>query len=251
MVNVETEKDFALALVKAFDSNKGLFSKKVNVENWVPQNAADLVKALFLFFVVQLDYATKSQKLYEGATSLLEKNPKFFDPNNILSLSDNELLEVCVKYLKPRYPNEASLRLKINAKKLINEYSGNPIEILDSSKNAKEALKRILEFRGYGPKTGNLFLRSMVSIFNTPFDDIEDILPPVDIHDVRIAYLLGFIDSTDMTEKNILRTKKLWNNVCKVAGVNWITFDRALWLLGSEGHPKSKQEIIKLLETAG
>jgi len=48
VVNIKTPKDFAFALVKAFNSDKGLFSKKINVENWVPQNVSNLDKALFL-----------------------------------------------------------------------------------------------------------------------------------------------------------------------------------------------------------
>ena len=79
--------------------------------------------------------------------------------------------------------------------------------------------------------------------------DIKDILPPVDMHDVRIACILGFIDNNEMTAKNILKTKKLWSTASKDSGVNWITFDRALWLLGSEGKPKSKQEIVSLIES--
>ena len=115
------------------------------------------------------------------------------------------------QYLKPRYPNEAYNRYKINSKKLLEEYNGNPLEILNKSKTAKEALKRILEFRGYGNKTGNLFLRTLISVFNPVFDDIQDVLPPVDIHDVRIAYLLGFIESNKMSEKNINFVKQIWN----------------------------------------
>ena len=231
--------------VKSFEENLGIFSNKVNVEDWVPKNKSDIEKALFLFYVVQLDYATKSQKLYEGATKLLEDIPNFFNPNVILNYTDEELLNICVKYLKPRYPNEACNRYKINSKKLLGEYNGNPLEILSKSKTAKEALKRILEFRGYGNKTGNLFLRTLISVFNPIFEDIQDVLPPVDIHDVRIAYLLGFTKSDEMTKKNIGTVKKIWNEACKKASVNWITFDRALWLLGSQGQPKTKEEVLK------
>jgi len=246
MTNITAE-NFASATVKSFESDFGIFANKVNVENWVPESASDIEKSLFLFYVVQLDYATKSQKLYEGATLLLKDKQSFFDPKYILKLLDSELLNICIKYLKPRYPNEAYNRYKINSKKLLEEYNGNPLEILNKSKTAKEALKRILEFRGYGNKTGNLFLRTLISVFNPVFDDIQDVLPPVDIHDVRIAYLLGFIESNKMSEKNINFVKQIWNEACKKANVNWITFDRALWLLGSQGQPKTKGDVLGLV----
>ena len=79
MTNITAE-NFASATVKSFESDFGIFANKVNVENWVPESASDIEKSLFLFYVVQLDYATKSQKLYEGATLLLKDKQSFFDP---------------------------------------------------------------------------------------------------------------------------------------------------------------------------
>jgi len=244
--NIVAEK-FVKAAVKSFEEDFGIFANKVNVENWVPKNKSDKERSLFLFYVVQLDYATKSQKLYAGATQLLKDAPNFFNPNIILSLTDEKLLNICIKYLKPRYPNEACRRYKINSKKLLEEYNENPLEILNKSETAKEALKRTLEFRGYGNKTGNLFLRVLISVFNPVFKDIQNILPPVDIHDVRIAYLLGFTETDEMSERNINTVKQIWGDACKKAKVNWITFDRALWLLGSQGKPKTKEDVLKLV----
>jgi len=240
-----TPEDFVKATVKCFKNGFGIFANKVNVEDFVPKNKTDREKALFLFYVVQLDYATKSQKLYEGATKLIEDMPNFFSPNIILKFTSEELLNICVKYLKPRYPNEAYSRYRINSKLLLEKYKGNPLEIINSSKTAKEALRKVLEFRGYGNKTGNLLLRTLISVFNPAFEDIQEVLPPVDIHDVRIAYLLGFTENKEMTDKNINDVKIIWNEACQKARENWITFDRALWLLGSQGQPKTKDDVLK------
>lgn len=242
---INTPDQFAKMLVLAFNRDQGIFSNKVNVEDCVPKKFSDLDKSLFLFFVVQLDYAAKSQKLYEGANALVSKKPDFFNPRHLQNLSNLKLRDFLTCYLKPRYPNEAVQRYKVNAGILLDKYEGNPLNILCKSRSAAEALKKIRTFRGFGPKIGNLFLRSMISLFDPTFADIQEILPPVDIHDVRIAHLLGFVNTESMTEKNINEVKTLWNQACRDAGVNWITFDRALWMLGSEGRPKSKQDVLR------
>jgi len=103
------------------------------------------------------------------------------------------------------------------------------------------------DFRGFGPKIGNFFVRTMINTFGYKYKDIDTILPPVDVHDVKIAYLLGYTDSDQMSEKNINTVKKLWNEACIKSGESWLIFDKALWLLGSEGNPRSKEDILNLI----
>ena len=163
-------------------------------------------------------------------------------------MSEKDLKKYLEQYLKPRYINETINRYKVNSDKLKSEYNNNPLLIFTDSVTAKEALKKTLEFRGFGAKIGNFFVRTMVNTFDFEYPDIENILPPVDVHDVRIAHLMGYIESDKMTQKNIQITKELWSNACRDAKVSWLTFDKALWLLGSEGLPKNKQDVFSLLE---
>jgi len=238
---------FVEMVIEKYQAREGVFSEFRNVEDYVPKEAGQLQQSLFLFYAVQLDYAMRGRVLYEGATKLHDEKPEFFTPSFIQQLSDAELLKTLTTYMKPRYPNEAVVRYKQNSQKLQDEYQSNPMLIFSKSEAAQEAIKKIQKFRGMGPKTGNLFFRAMVSFFDLKFDDIESVLQPVDIHDVRIAHLMGFIEKPDMTDKNIQEVKLLWSKACKEAGVNWINFDRALWLLGSEGKPKTRQDALKLL----
>jgi endonuclease III len=241
-----TPSGFANRVVELFEKRESVFENKVNVEDWVPQEFNDLEKSCFLFYVTQLDYAIKSQLLYEGAIKLIKINPEFFLPKTILDLTDEELTDFLKTYLRPRYINEAVFRYKANSQKLMDLYNGNPKEIFNDE-DATKVLKKILDFRGFGPKTGNLFFRSMVTTFEINYSNIDKILQPVDMHDVRIAKYMGYVDSDEMTEKNVKRVKELWNKACLTANVNWLTFDKALWLLGSVGQPKNKEDILKLL----
>lgn len=239
--------EFVKIVVDKYSNYEGVFKNHINAEDMSPTKDP-LDKSLFLFYVIQLDYATKSQNLYKGAKQLYSDNKKFFNPEFILGLKETELESYLKKYLKPRYINEAINRYKLNSVALVQEYDSNPLNIFENSSTAKEALKKVYEFRGFGPKIGNFFVRTIVNAYGFEYPDIEDILPPVDIHDVRIAYFMGYIDSDDMSQKNIKEVKYLWSNACKGVNVSWLTFDKALWLLGSEGVPKSKEDILNLLE---
>jgi endonuclease III len=238
--------EFARRVVELFEKRQSVFQNKVNVEDWVPGTFNSLGKACFLFYVTQLDYAIKSQLLYEGALKLIAINPKFFLPSTILGLTEAELTEYLATYIRPRYINEAVFRYKANSQKLNDQYGGDPQRIFNDN-DATKVLKRIWEFRGFGPKTGNLFFRSMVTTFGIMYSNIDKVLPPVDMHDVRIAKLLGYVTNDDMSERNVQRVKELWNKACLDAGVNWLTFDKALWLLGSVGRPETKEDIDRLL----
>lgn len=239
--------DFVKKVVNSYNNSIGVFSNKINAEEHIPFGLDNRDKATFLFYVIQLDYATKSQRLYEGALKLYKDNADFFKPQAILSYEDSILEEILRNYLHPRYINEAIKRYLLNSQKLIEEYDSDPTNIFKNSSTAKEFLKKVRDFRGFGPKIGNFYVRTMINTFNLDFPDTEDILPPVDVHDVRIAHLLGYIDSDIMSQKNINNVKNIWSKACKEAKESWLVFDKALWLLGSEGSPKSKEDILTLL----
>ncbi len=237
--------EFTAKVVGSYKQGRGIFANKKNAEDLVPKTATDKQKALYLFYIIQLDYATKSQRLYAGANRLFQKDKDFFTANKILQLTKDNLKEKLQEYLKPRYINEAVKRYLTNSKKMKEEYRGDPREIFKGSQTAKEALKKVRQFRGFGPKIGNFFIRSMVNTFNYTYPDVEDLLPPVDVHDVRIAYLMNYVKTDKMSRKNIEQVKKMWSKACKEAGVSWLVFDKALWLLGSELQPQSKSAILK------
>jgi len=238
--------DFVESVVSAYEKGTGVFVRKVNAEDLLPEESNDQQKALFLFYVVQLDYATKSQNLYRLAKQLFKTTPDFFKPEKIVKLRLSELNKKLV-YLRPRYINEATKRYSLNSKFLLEKYHGQPKLIFETSKSIKDVLLKIREFRGFGPKIGNFFIRTMINTFGYKYDDIDNLLPPVDVHDVRIAFLMGYIKSKDMFAGNIKKTKILWSEACKKAKKSWLIFDKALWLLGSEGKPKTKEDIFESL----
>ena len=213
----------------------------------LPDSLDSKHKALYIFYVLQLDYAIKSQILYNGGARLYKENKEFFTPENISSLPQDKLTKYLKDYLHPRYVNEAVKRFGSNTGTLVSKYNGDPRKIFENTASCREVVTRLKDFRGFGPKIGTFFIRTMINTFNYNFSDIDSILPPVDIHDVRIAYLMAFTNSNKMTSKNINFVKKMWSGACVSAGESWLVFDKALWLLGSEGKPKTREDVLKLL----
>jgi len=242
-----TPQEFVNKVVTQYTNGAGIFEKKMNAEELIPLKLSDRNRALFIFYVLQLDYAMKSQILYSGANRLFKENHTFFTPSFINTLSEDALLKTLREYLHPRYVNEAVRRYLHNTKTLLRKYEGDPRNIFMNTLNCQEVLKRLKDFRGFGPKIGNFFVRTMINTFDYSFSDIDTILPPVDVHDIRITYLLGYTKTDQMTQKNINFVKNLWNIACKDAHSSWLVFDKALWLMGSEGKPKSKEDILALL----
>lgn len=240
--------EFVDTVVKQYQAGKGIFKSKVNAEELVPEDLDSIGRSQYIFYVLQLDYAMKSQILYKGAMLLYKDNNTFFTPVNISQLTDVSLSEYLKQYLRPRYINEAVKRFKLNTQVLNDKYKGDPRKIFDDTTTCQQVVRRLKDFRGFGPKIGNFFIRTMVNTFSYDYTDINSILPPVDVHDVRIAYILGYTDSDQMTEKNINHVKKLWNEACLKSGQSWLVFDKALWLLGSEGRPRSNEDVIKLID---
>lgn len=50
---------FVKLVVKRYENFEGIFANHKNAEDLAP-DCDDITKALFLFYVIQLDYATKS-----------------------------------------------------------------------------------------------------------------------------------------------------------------------------------------------
>ncbi len=242
-----TPMEFVTLVVRAYNNRQGVFATRANAEDLLPDGCTPLEKGQFLFYVIQLDYATKSQRLYRGATELWQRDKSFFEPTSILTLEEDLLRRVLQENLKPRYVNEAVRRWRSNSEQLLRNYSGDPRKIFSNAITAQEALKRVRNFRGFGPKIGNFFVRVMINVFGYDYPDVETLLPPVDVWDVRIAFLMGYTDSDKMSRSNIYSVKRLWSQACADANLSWLIFDKALWLLGSEGKPKAKEDILSLM----
>lgn len=229
-----TTSEIVNQICNAYINNHGIFKEKHNAEDLVPKTSKEN-QIQFLFWVIQMDYATKSSRLYENANKLYKSDPNWIKSKYISEISDKDLYKLIQQNLRPRYTNEIVKRFKINCKSLEEKYSGKAINIVKSSNSAKELLVNIKEFRGFGDKLANFLTRTYIDLLDLKYKDLEDILQPVDVHDVRLSYEWGLIKVKEMTKKNIFKVKEIWQNACIESKNSWIIFDKALWLIGSSG----------------
>lgn len=236
--NLERGIEVGKEIVKSYEDKDGIFSEKVNAEDKVPSEIDERRKTLFMFYVISLDYGMRSEILYNGARKLIEERSEYFEPSFLVEQGKEPLKEVLEGYLSPRYPNVSAERWIDNSQKLLEEFDGDPRKIFRANEDATEVMKVIHDFNGFGKKIGNLFFRAMINLgFGNNLNNIEEITPPIDRHDLNLTYRLGIInEETDDTNY----VKKIWKSICKEGNINWLILDKALWLLGSEGCYKDK-----------
>jgi len=232
----------------AFKQHKGLLSETSDlVENQIPQGVKPLSRehALFLFYIVANDHGMKSSRLYAQAKALFLERQDLFEPRKVIrnftDPEDPKLIEATGKYLGTRYPKETAKSWYFNSKELLEKYEGNPINLFQSTYDARILIKRIRAFRGYGPKIGGMLLRATIGLGFAKVTGIEEVLVPVDIHDSRISFLTGIFETTNGSRDKlnyyayVPRVQKMLLDTCNSLGLEWLDTDRALWLIGSRG----------------
>lgn len=227
----KTPEQIVKKLVTEFRARKGVFQNRINVEDWVPDWANRQEKANFLFLVTVLDYGMRSVILYQGANGLFKERKELLDPKKLSEADEKELANLLLQFLHVRFPNEAAKRWLTNSQKLLTEFDGNVFKIFDEP-SALKVLEHIYQFRGFGKKTGGLFLRSMVNTFNLSYLDVDKIPMPIDRHKLRLTYEWGFISEDEYNRKDRQKVDRIWKAACQKAGISWLEFDRAFWIWG-------------------
>jgi endonuclease III len=233
---------------RAFKHREGLLSETDDlVENQIPDGVEPLSRdhALFLFYTAVNDHGMKSSRLYAKAKMLFLDRHDLFEPTKVVAgfigPQDPKLVDGTGKQLGTRYPKETAKTWYINSERLTQRYGGDPRNLFRSSSDARELLKEIKTFRGYGPKIGGMILRAVVGLGFAEVSGIEEVLVPVDIHDSRICFLTGVLKLNDGTEGRVdyyayvPKVQRVLLNACNSLGIKWLAVDRALWLIGSRG----------------
>jgi len=242
-------------LIEFYQQRKGIFSEVDSLlEYQCPKGVerGSREHANFYFFLIYNDHGTKSRSLYEKFKRAYEENPHLFSHNH---LDYNEKLKENLKRvifnLGVRYPNQSFISWVENARRLAELFDGDALKLFRSTTDAVSLYRKIKSFRGYGPKTTGLLLRVIAGIpFNSNLQNLEEVLMPVDIHDVRIAIQCNVFRPRDVSHKNredlyrnprhIRSVQKLWKEAAIATGLKWEELDRALWLLGSKGCTSKK-----------
>jgi len=243
----------------AFRQREGLLSETGDlVENQIPDGVEPLSRdhALFLFYTVANDHGMKSTRLYEKAKVLFLTQRNLFEPRGVVTdfvgPQDPGLVNETGKWLGTRYPKETAKTWYVNSERLVQKYGGDPRNLFRSDPGARELLKEIKTFRGYGPKIGGMLLRAVIGLGFAEVSGIEEVPVPVDIHDSRISLLTGVLKLNDGTEgkvdyyAHVPLVQRALLNACNSLGIKWLDVDRALWLIGSRGCVKKRCRLCPL-----
>lgn len=239
-----TAADISRILVSAFEKREGVFADtKELLENQLPVGVTPLSKehANFLFFLISQDHGVKSAKLYERAKALYQHDPLLFHPGNLAAQYERENFEQAIGILQSlgvRYPKNGARVWVENAHALRDNYDSDARNIFVG--DSTTVMKRIRALLGFGPKTGGLLFRVFVGLGLYLPPDSASIPFPTDIHDTRIAALVGLaeipIAITESTYSPYVKiAEEVWRRGSSEAAVNWFQLDRALWILGSKG----------------
>jgi endonuclease III len=238
-----------LRIQKAFTYKEGLLAEVDDlVENQIPVGVKTLSRehALFLFYIIVNDHGMKSSRLYARAKELFQVRPELFEATKILEMYhepyDSDLVEATGRYLGTRYPRETARAWYLNSLRLENLFSGDPRKLFCCCIDAQKLLDEITAFRGYGPKTGGMFLRAIVGLGFVKLKGLENVLVPVDIHDTRISFFTGIVNidnnegSQNINYYSYVRDiQRILRDTCRALSLPWLDIDRALWLIGSRG----------------
>lgn len=223
-------------------SNPNIIASKGNlIENQIPNGTipGSEKHLQFLFLTALNDHGVKSKTMYDKALKIYSCNPELYDPYHVVKLDESELLEKIAKPLGARYPKNSAKYWKQACEKLLSEYDGQVYNLINSTNDANELLKRILKFNGVGPKIGAMILRAIVTLqANKDIVNVEQVLLPVDVHDTRILMRTGVLN-TLVGEENYLSfieiSQKIIKEACLQQKRDWVIVDKSLWLTGSMG----------------
>lgn len=185
---------------------------------------------LYMFYSCLLDYGMRSKIYHKNLINTYEKYPSIFYPKYVSQMKENELNNIIVNNIHPRYPNVATKKW-INLSNELLKYD-NILNYLKTIKNIDGLSQFIRSIKGYGQKTGGLLIRIISDSNICNFKEkVKSI--PIDRHDIEISYLTNIINVNSLSNSEISKLSDSYINVGKELNINPSDIDKYLWELGN------------------
>ncbi len=194
---------------------------------------------IYMFYSCLLDYGMRSKIYHKNLISTYEKYSEIFNPKRVLVMDEENLRDIIVNNIHPRYPNVALKKWIELSRKLV-EYD----DILKTLKNInsfQELNDFVKETREYGQKTGGLLIRIISDAEVCNFKESVGSIP-IDRHDIEISYLVGIVNSLKLKDKDIEKLSNLYVKSGKELDINPSDIDKYLWEIGVTFCSKKKCE---------
>jgi len=251
--------EFAIDGVKAFKiaerlfdqfyGRKGVFEDYSMPEYVLPRNLKEGSRehALYLTYVISIDYMTDAEKLWEKSRGAYELYPERFTPEVILKFSPRTV-ETFVKKLGARfYSNAAKTWIKIS-KVLVDKYDGDPRNITPEPLEIAALKKRLQDFPYLkGNKLSNFYLRAMGETGLFKVKNLDELDIPVDKQVARFTLYTGVLKLLSKQfigcpQESPLREliEEAWRNAAKKLDIAPWKLDEPIWTIGSKLCSKRK-----------
>lgn len=247
------EVEFAVDDVKAFQiaerlfdqfyNNRGFFAGYSMPEYVLPRNLEEGSRehALFLTYVISIDYMIDAEKLWKKSRGAYELYPERFTPEEILKISPRTVENV-VKGLGARfYSNAAKTWIKIS-KVLIDKYDSDPRNITREPLEVDEIKRRLRDFPYLkGNKLSNFYVRAMGETGLFKVKNLNELDIPVDKQVARFSMYTGVVkllseQFTGCVHEPPLRglIEEAWRDAAKKLGTAPWKLDEPIWTIGSK-----------------
>jgi len=230
-------------LLDQFYNRKGFFKDYTMPEYVLPRNLKEGTRehALFLTYVISIDYMTDAVKLWKKSRGAYELYPEKFTPKEILKVSPRTT-ETFVKKLGARfYSNAAKTWFKIS-KVLSNKYSGDPRNITKEPLEINEIKRRLQDFPYLrGNKLSNFYIRAMGETGLFKVKNIDELDIPVDKQVARFTMYTGVLKllsqqfvgcAQENPSRNLI--EEAWRNAARKLGTSPWKLDEPIWTIGSK-----------------
>ncbi len=225
-----------------FYGHKGFFKETYLPEYILPSKIVKGSKehALFLTYVMSINYMTDSAQLWKKAKAAYSLFPERFMPEKILK-SSPQTVETFVKYLGSRQQvNAAKTWIRIS-KILVDNYGGDPRNITKEPSKIQEIQRRLRLFPGLrGEKLSNYYIRLMGETGLLKVKNLNQLSIPIDRQLARFTVYSGILKllnrsfSGDIYEEPFRELiEEVWKNAAKPLGTaSWKLHD-PIWIVES------------------
>lgn len=206
--------------------------------------------ALYLTYVISIDYMTDAEKLWSKARGAYELYPERFTPEKIQAVSERTL-QAFLRRIGARFGSSAAKTWKKISTVLMNKYGGDPRNITPQPLTIGEIKERLRDFPYLrGSKLANFYIRAMGETGLLKVKDLDELDVPVDKQIARFTIYTGVLKlkngkfqgcANDDPLKSIIQ--EAWRKAAEALGIAPWKLDEPIWNIGSKlcAYRKCKQ----------
>ena|GEM_PF-442018 len=233
----------ARVLFDEFYSKKGFFKDKSMPEYVLPRNLKEGTRqhALYLTYVVSIDYMVDAEKLWKKSRGAYELYPERFTPERIRKVSQRSV-EFFVKKIGARYYKNAAKTWKKISEILLAKYDGDPRNITPEPIEIAEVKKHLKAFPYLrGNKLSNFYIRVMGETGLFKLKNLNELDIPVDKQVARFTLYTGVLKLLSESFIGCAQDEPLrglieeaWRNAAQALNTAPWKLDEPIWTVGSK-----------------